>query len=176
MTDITEPQPEERYEPALVSIRTADIVVACLFLVVSAIVIKDSIRLGWHWEPNVGPAAGYFPFYIAVVMAIASAVNLARAVMIKGGEEDEGLTTRTGVFRMAAIFVPAVIYVFATQYLGIYVSSAVYIAAFMYFFGKFPIWKSLVVALSISAVAFLMFEVWFLVPLPKGPIEEAFGF
>jgi putative tricarboxylic transport membrane protein len=175
MSDITEPTPEERDEPALVSMRTADIVVACLFLVASAIVISDSIRLGFHWKPNEGPAPGYFPFYIAVAMAIASAINLARAVISKS-EADETLTTRTGVFRMSAIFIPAVIYVFATSYIGIYVASAIYIAAFMYFFGKFAIWKALAVALSISFVSFMMFEVWFLVPLPKGPLEAALGF
>lgn len=175
MSDITEPTAEERHEPALVSIRTADIVVAFLFLVASAIVIWDSVRLGFHWKPNEGPAPGYFPFYIAVVMAIASAINLARAVVSKA-EGEETMTTRMGVLRMAAIFLPAVLYVFATGYIGIYVASAIYIAAFMYFFGKFPIWKSLAVALSISAVSFMMFEVWFLVPLPKGPIEDMFGF
>lgn len=175
MTDITEPRKEDEHEAALVSIRTADIVVACLFLVASAIVIKDATRLGWHWTPNEGPAPGYFPFYIAVVMAISSAINLARAVVSKS-EADETLTTRMGVLRMSAIFVPALIYVFATSYIGIYVASAIYIAAFMYFFGKFAIWKALVVALSISGVSFLMFEIWFLVPLPKGPIEAAFGF
>lgn len=176
MTDITEPQPEERHEPALVSMRTADIVVACLFLVASAIVIKDSVRLGFHWQDSVGPAPGYFPFYVAVVMAIASAYNLGRAILARGGEDDEGLTTKTGVFRMSAIFVPAVIYVFATAYIGIYVASAIYIAAFMIFFGKFAIWKALAVALSISLVSFMMFEIWFLVPLPKGPLEAALGY
>ncbi|WP_020178653.1 tripartite tricarboxylate transporter TctB family protein [Methylopila sp. M107] len=175
MTDITEPQPEERHEPALVSLRAADIVVACLFLVASAVVISDSVRLGFHWEPNVGPAPGYFPFYIAIVMAIASAFNLARAILNKS-EDDEGLTTKTGVLRMSAIFLPAVLYVFATHYIGIYVASAIYIAAFMYFFGNFPIWKSLAVALGISIVSFVMFEIWFLVPLPKGPLEDAFGY
>jgi putative tricarboxylic transport membrane protein len=175
MSDITEPTVEERHEPALVSIRTADIVVAGLFLVASAIVITDSVRLGFNWKPNEGPAPGYFPFYIAVVMAIASAVNLARAIVSKA-EGEETMTTRTGVLRMSAIFLPAVLYVFVTSYIGIYVSSAIYIAAFMYFFGKFPIWKALAVALPISLVSFLMFEVWFLVPLPKGPLEAAFGF
>lgn len=175
MTDITEPRDDQAEEPALVTHRTADIVVAALFIVASAIVIKDASRLGFDWRPNEGPAPGYFPFYIAVVMAIASAVNLARAVVSKA-EGEETLTTRTGVLRMSAIFIPALIYVFATSYIGIYVASAIYIAAFMYFFGKFAIWKSLAVALGISGVSFVMFEIWFLVPLPKGPIEAAFGF
>lgn len=178
MTDITEPDPHQSDEPALVTLRTADIAVACFFLVVCAVVISDSVRLGFHWRPNEGPAPGYFPFYIAVVMAIASTVNLARAILTKtsAGEEGEAMTTRTGTLRMAAIFVPAVIYVLATSYIGIYLASTIYIAVFMVVFGKFEIWKALAVAVFVSGLSFMMFEVWFLVPLPKGPIEEMFGF
>jgi hypothetical protein len=162
-------------EQTLVSYRTTDIAVALLFLVVSAIVITDSVRLGFNWRPNEGPAPGYFPFYIAVVMALSSIVNLIRAVI--PSEEGAGvMTTRPGFMRMMAIFIPAVFYVFATSYIGIYVASAIYIAGFMLFFGKFPVWKSLAVSLSIALVSFLMFEVWFLVPLPKGPLEDALGF
>lgn len=173
MTDA--PHHGEADEPMLVSTRTMDIVVALLFLAASAIVITDSVRLGFHWKPNEGPAPGYFPFYVAVVMALASAYNLARAVTSKT-DGDETLTTRPGVMRMAAIFLPAVVYVAATSWIGIYVASAIYIAAFMFFFGKFAIWKALAVALSISFVSFMMFEVWFLVPLPKGPLEELLGY
>ena len=178
MTDITEPDPHQNDEPPLVTLRTADIVVACFFLVVSAVVITDSVRLGFHWKPNEGPAPGYFPFYIAVVMAIASAVNLARAIFSQtsAGEPGEAMTTRTGTLRMAAIFVPAVIYVIATSFIGIYIASAIYIAVFMVAFGKFAVWKAVAVAVFVSGLSFMMFEIWFLVPLPKGPIEDMLGF
>ncbi|HVI27399.1 tripartite tricarboxylate transporter TctB family protein [Hansschlegelia sp.] len=167
--------PEVQDERALVSTRAADIVVALLFLVASAIVIADSTRLGFDWRPNEGPAPGYFPFYIAVIMAFASAVNLARAVLV-APEGEQTLTTRPGFMRMMAIFVPAVVYAFATSWIGIYVSSAIYIAAFMIFFGRFAVWKAAAVSLSIALIAFLMFEIWFLVPLPKGPLEAALGY
>lgn len=174
MTDITEHHDLE-HEPRLVSYRTADIAVAALFLVASAIVITDSVRLGFQWKPAEGPAPGYFPFYIAVVMAISSAINLARAVVSTVGK-DESMTTRPGFMRMMAIFIPAVIYAFAMPWIGIYISSALYIAAFMIVFGKFPVWKALAVAAAFTAISFMMFEIWFLVPLPKGPVEDALGF
>ncbi|MFD1702371.1 tripartite tricarboxylate transporter TctB family protein [Methylopila henanensis] len=163
-------------EKPLVSLRAADIAVALLFLLASAIVIVDSHRLGFAWLPNEGPAPGYFPFYIAVVMGIASLVNLARALPKPEGEEAGVMTSKPGFLRMCAIFVPAVVFVFAIGWIGIYVSSAIYIAAFMVFVGRFPIWKALAVAFGVSFISFLMFEVWFLVPLPKGPLEAAFGF
>ncbi|GBD50864.1 tripartite tricarboxylate transporter TctB family protein [Methylopila sp. Yamaguchi] len=162
-------------EKPLVSMRVADVAVALLFLAASGIVIADSVRLGFEWRENEGPAPGYFPFYVAVVMALASAVNLIRA--LPSSEEGAApMTSVQGFGRMAAIFVPAVVYVAAIGLIGIYVASAIYIAAFMLFVGKFPVWKALAVGCGVAIVSFLMFEVWFLVPLPKGPLEAAFGF
>lgn len=166
---------EQTNEPKLVSYRTMDIVVAALFLVASAIVIADSLRLGIAWRPNEGPAPGYFPFYIAVVMAIASLFNLARALPASEAGAAT-LVTVPGLKRMAAIFIPAVVFVFATAFIGIYVSAAIYIAAFMIVFGRFAWWKAVAVALAVALVNFFMFEVWFLVPLPKGPLESALGY
>jgi len=162
-------------EKPLVSMRVADIGVALLFLAASGIVIADSIRLGFEWRENEGPAPGYFPFYVAVVMALASVVNLIRALPTS---EDGAapMTSVQGFGRMSAIFVPAVVYVAAIAFIGIYVASALYIATFMLFVGKFALWKAIAVAGGVSIVSFLMFEVWFLVPLPKGPLEAAFGF
>lgn len=160
---------------ALFSYRTLDIAVALFFLVVCAIVVTDSLRLGIAWKPNEGPQPGLFPFYIVVAMGIASLVNLAQALP----HTEDGAKTATtvpGIKRMAAIFVPAVLFVFATNYIGIYVSAAIYIGTFMVFFGKFPLWKAAVVSLGIAIVNFMMFEVWFLVPLPKGPLEAALGY
>jgi hypothetical protein len=159
----------------LASYRTLDIAVAILFLVICAIVMVDSLRLGISWKANEGPRAGMFPFYMALAMGIASVVNLVRALP-RSEEADETAVTSVGLGRMAAIFVPAVIFVFATHFIGIYISAAVYIGAFMVFFGKFPLWKAAAVSIGIAVVNFMMFEVWFLVPLPKGPLEAALGY
>lgn len=166
---------EDNDEPALVKYRTAEIAVAIFFLIVCAIVVFDSMRIGFRWRPNEGPAPGYFPFYIAVAMAIASIVNLVRALphSVKGAET---LVTVPGFKRMCTIFLPAVVYVLTIHFIGIYVASAIYIAGFMYLVGKFSILKSLLVAGAISIISFMMFEVWFLVPLPKGPLETMLGY
>lgn len=162
-------------ERPLFSYRTLDIAVTVFFLIVCSIVITDSLRLGAGWLPNEGPAPGYFPFYIASVMAVATAVNLARALPRTSASE-ETVVTVPGITRMSAIFVPALAFVFATHFIGIYVSAALYIAIFMVAFGKFALWRAAAVSLGISIVSFMMFEVWFLVPLPKGPLEAALGY
>ena len=65
---------------ALVGNRTMDIVVALLFMGLAAVFMFDSWRIGVGWVEGQGPASGFFPFYISLFMALASLVNLQRAI------------------------------------------------------------------------------------------------
>jgi hypothetical protein len=58
--------------------------------------------------------------------------------------------------------------VLGVELIGIYVSAAIYIAVFMVWLGHYSWLRSIVVGVAISVAMFLMFEVWFLVPLYKG--------
>ena len=72
---------------------------------------------------------------------------------------------------MLAVFVPALVYVLAVQFVGLYVASAVYIALFMIVLGKYSRIKSVIVGVVTMVLFFLMFEVWFKVPLFKGMLD-----
>ena len=161
--------------PRLVSIRTMDIVVALLMLAAAAVVISDSIRVGIGWQENEGPRAGYFPFYIGVLLGVASAVNLIRALFDTKGAT-RTFTTAPAVRQVLAVLLPLLVYVAAVAYIGIYVASAIYMTLFMWYFGKYPVWRGAVIGVAVSIVFFLMFEIWFLVPLPKGPLETWLGY
>jgi uncharacterized membrane protein len=161
--------------PRLVSTRTMEIVVALFFLVVSAVVITDSLRLGVRWSEIEGPGAGYFPFYIGLVIAISSIVNLVRAALNREAG-DRTFVTKTAFRQVLAVLIPLTVYVLCVTFLGIYLSSAIYIALFMWHFGRYALPKGLAVGAAVSLALFMMFEIWFLVPLPKGPIEEMLGF
>jgi len=167
----------ERHEPAaqtVVSVRTVEIVVALLFLAIAGIVIYDSNRIGFGWAAD-GPKGGYFPFYIGVIIAIASVANLVRAILSK----DDGAKTfvqRPQLRAVLAVLIPMVIYIGAIYVLGIYVASALFIAIFMRWLGRFGWSKIAVVSLIVPIGLFMMFEVWFLVPLPKGPLEVLLGY
>lgn len=161
--------------PRLVSIRTMDIVVALLMLAAAAVVISDSIRVGIGWQENEGPRAGYFPFYIGVLLGVASAVNLIRALFDTKGAT-RTFTTAPAIRQVLAVLLPLLVYVAAVAYIGIYVASAIYMTLFMWYFGKYPIWRGAVIGVAVSFVFFLMFEIWFLVPLPKGPLETWLGY
>ena len=75
---------------ALVTNRTMYIIVALLLLAGCGIVIFDSARLGFNWREGEGPAPGYFPFYVAVILGISSLINLASALRGRGAGEQLG--------------------------------------------------------------------------------------
>lgn len=160
----------------LTSVRTMDVVVALLFLGASAVVIGDSLRVGIGWDAIEGPRAGYFPFRIGVIMAIASAVNLARAVADRSGG-DRTFVTWPAFRKVLTVLVPLVVYAGFVHLVGIYFPSAIYIALFVLLFGQGRWLRRLIVGvlsgLSVAFFFFLMFEIWFLTPLPSGQVEEA---
>jgi putative tricarboxylic transport membrane protein len=160
--------------PRLVSNKTMEIVTAIFFLTASAIVISDALRLGISWNFD-GPAAGYFPFYIAVVMAVSSLFNLLAAVVNKESG-DETFVTREAVGKVLQVLVPLGIFIFSIQFVGIYVASTIYIALFMWILGGYRIWQAVPVGGAIMFTLFMLFEVWFLTPLPKGPLEAWLGY
>ena len=160
------------------STRLWEFLVAGVFLAVGAIVVFDSRRLGASWGSD-APEAGYFPFYIGLFICIASIVNLYAATA--SGAAGRKPFVYWGQLRMIlTVMVPSVIYValIANPWmsLGIYVASALFIAFFMRFLGKYGWGTIAAVSVGTMVAFFLMFEVWFQVPLPKGPLEAAFGF
>ncbi len=65
-----------------VTTRTMDIVVALLFMGVAALVMADSWRIGAKWASD-GPQAGYFPFYVGLIMFLASIGRWPRTFLPK---------------------------------------------------------------------------------------------
>lgn len=157
-----------------VSTRTMDLVVAAVFMALAALVMWDSWRIGAGWASD-GPESGYFPFYIGVIMFVSSAatfiINLASRA-----PDWSNFVDRTQLKLVLKVLVPTAVYVFLIGYLGIYVASVVFIAFFMWWLGKYPIVRIVPISLFVPFMLFMMFEVWFLVPLPKGPLEAVLGY
>jgi hypothetical protein len=169
------PNEEAEAGQTLVTNRTMDIVTALSFVALAATFMWDCVRIGFGWTEGQGPASGFFPFYISLFMALASLANLQRAIMRKEPDGDEVFVTRTSMKRVLFVLVPTAVYVFAIQYLGIYVSSAIFITLFM-IISRGAVWRAGLVGLGTALALFMMFERWFLVPLPKGPLEAMLGF
>jgi hypothetical protein len=151
--------------------RRVEMGVAIGMIVFGAIVVAGSLQVGVAWGPQ-GPRSGFFPFYIGLIIIGTSAVNLAQASLIYRGKlfaEWEHLR------QVLAVVVPATIYVFALQWLGIYVTSMVLITYFMMRLGRYSVAFAGGIAVTVMVAVYFTFERWFLVPLPKGPLEYALG-
>ncbi|WP_372522688.1 tripartite tricarboxylate transporter TctB family protein [Sulfuricaulis sp.] len=157
-----------------VSTRTMEISVAAVILLLSLVVIFDSRRVGAGWADD-GPQAGYFPFYIGLILCVASAWTLLRSVF-SGKAGASVFVSHKKLWLVISVFLPSVIYVVAIYFIGIYAASAIFIGAFMYWHGRFPWTKIIPVSLLVPVSMFLLFELWFMVPLPKGPLEALIGY
>ena len=131
------------------------------------------MRLGARWAED-GPQAGYFPFYIGLLVCLSALVNFVMALVSRkdGGRDFVELDKLKLVL---AVLVPSGIYVAAISWIGIYVASTLFIAGFMRWLGKYAWWKVAAVSIGTMVVFFLVFESWFKVPLPKGPLENLLG-
>ncbi len=136
-----------------------------------AVVVYGSIKAGINWGAE-GPKAGFFPFYIGLFIIISSLINLFNTLR----EEDGPLFAEWGQLRQVfSVIIPTGIYVAALPFIGLYLASMIFIAWFMRWLGKYN-WPIIAaISLGMPVVTYLIFERWFLVPLPKGPIEEWLG-
>lgn len=155
------------------STRTLELVVAALAFALGAIAAYDGSRIGSGWGIE-GPQAGYFPFYIGLIICFSSATIFVRALWDRA-KAREMFVSRGQIVLVLKMLVPSILYVIGIGLLGIYVSSTLYIGFFMIWLGRYTWVKMVPVALGVSVVFFLLFEVWFKVPLPKGPLEALLG-
>jgi len=157
---------------AAFSQKSAEIAVAALFFILGAIVVYDSLRVGVRWADD-GPESGYFPFYIGLMVCGSSLVNVLFAFL---KVKKDKVFVEVGALKLVlSVLVPAAIYVALIAWTGIYVASVLFIAFFMRWLGKYAWWKVAAVSAGNSVVFFLIFEIWFKVPLPKGPLETLLG-
>ena len=167
------PTAPEADSPAVTNTRVADVTVSLLLLVLAATLGFDNWRTGIAWD-STGPEAGYFPFYLSVILGGASLYGLVSTFLARKQASDT-FVTRAQLRRVMAVFVPTLLFCLATQFLGLYVASFLLIAAFMRLVGRIALWKSLLTAFLFTAIMFVTFDIAFDVIMPKGPLEAAFG-
>jgi putative tricarboxylic transport membrane protein len=166
-------QTEGRIQGGL-SYQTVEMATAAVTFLIGVVMMFDSYRIGWGWAIE-GPQAGYFPFRIGAIMCVASLVVFLRPVFAK--KQDVKVFVAWEQFKLVlAVFVPTLVYVLATQVIGIYVASTLFIGGFMKTMEKTSWLKTVIISVGVSGILFWMFEIQFMVSLPKGPLEALFGY
>jgi hypothetical protein len=170
---VEDPTAPDENSPAVTDNRTVEMVVMALLFGLAVLLGFDNWRTGASWDAT-GPEAGYFPFYLSVILGGAALYGLA-SVAMKRSEGRETFVTRAQLRRVLQVFVPTLLFCLAMQWLGLYVASFLLIAGFMSIVGKIAWWKSLLTAFIFVAIMFGTFDIAFDVIMPKGPLEAAFG-
>jgi hypothetical protein len=168
-----EPDEPEDDSPAVAGQRTVETATLAIVLAFALLMVWDNWRTGAGWEAT-GPQAGYFPFWVAVILALACIFGIVKEFLARA-QPAGAFVSRNQFRRVMQVFVPTLLYVPATQWLGLYVASFILIAGFMAVVGRIKWWKSILTALIFSVSMFVTFEVAFDVIMPKGPLERLLG-
>lgn len=152
--------------------RTADLTTAVVLLAGGILVLWDSLRLGIGWGTD-GPKSGFFPFWLAV-MLIGCCLGIVAQALRRGDRLP--FVTREALRPVLKMLLPSVGFVLATQFVGLYVATAFYMGFYMRWIGRYSWVAVVVMSVWFPVATFLVFEKWFLVPMPKGPLEAWLGY
>jgi hypothetical protein len=152
--------------------RTADIVTASLLMSLGCLVMYDAARLGFGWGPD-GPQSGFFPAWLAIIMMSCCVVIIIQAVR---KADTTPFVTREQLGPVLKVLWPATVAVALMHFIGLYVASAIYMAFYMRWVGRHSWLTVLLIAVGLPVATFFVFELWFLVPMPKGPLEAWLGY
>ena len=128
-------------------------VVSLLVVLLGAVVIQGSWKLGAGWTTD-GPGAGYFPFYIGVILCI-SGLGVFYQTVVSKKRNNEIFVDSVQLQRVLSVLLPALVYVGVVQLIGLYVASFIYIALFMVILGKYSWVKSVIAALAVMVLFFM---------------------
>jgi hypothetical protein len=138
------------------------------------VVCYGSFEFGTGWG-DAGPEPGYFPFYVGLITVLASSFNLFMAFARRRHDQAEAFLTLEQAQRVFSFFGPMLLFVLVSSYLGMYVGMVLYLFGVMVFQGGYRIPKAAAISLITVVINYLLFEVWFQVPLLKGPLEPLLG-
>ena len=157
----------------LLTTRSAELLVSAFFILLCSITALRSYEIGAGWG-DVGPEAGLWPFATSMIVIFTSAVIFFLGLRDKEAAAETFVTVEQSKL-VLKVLVPTIIYAATISFIGIYVASTIFIAFFMLWIGKYHFVKAAGLGVAISVVFYSLFEIWFHVPLPKGPLEALLG-
>ncbi len=154
-----------------------EIATALTLAAVGALGATGALELGVNWSES-GPKPGYFPFYVGIIMIIASLASVVQTIvrMRMGSEEmRETFLEPEQTRRVVSFLLPMTVFVILTVFLGIYIGAALYLFYVAWRNGGYKPWTAILIGVVFSIALYFVFEKAFQVPLHKGPIEEMLG-
>ncbi|MBM4261239.1 MAG: tripartite tricarboxylate transporter TctB family protein [Deltaproteobacteria bacterium] len=152
--------------------RAAEVITASLLALFGALVLFDATRLGIGWGSD-GPKSGFFPFWLALIMVASCIVIVVQALR---QTQNKPFIDPQALPPVLKVLWPAFAAVLLMQWIGLYAASAIYLAFYMRWVGRQSWGAVIALSLAIPVLSFFVFEKWFLVPMPKGPLEAWLGY
>lgn len=158
--------------------RAADLTTAGVLLALGGVVVYDAVRLGIGWG-DAGPRSGFFPFWLAILLGLCSAAIFLQAWRRR---TTKVFVRREQLVPVLKVLVPVAVFITVmdppgpADGLGLYVAAALYIGTYMRWVGRHRWTTVLLLSIVLPVVTFIVFERWFLVPMPKGPLETWLGY
>ena len=170
---------------SFISRRTAEIATAVAAALTGAVVVAESLThdIGWN---ETGPGSGYFPFRVGLLLIGAAIIRLLQSSHrgtgpasleshASGPVGTASFATGEELRRSLSVFWPTLALVVAMFPLGCYLPSGVYLAWMMRRHGGHGWLLSAAYGAAVMVAFFLVFDLWFRVPLAKGPLEALFS-
>jgi hypothetical protein len=155
--------------------RKANLGVAIFLFVIGAIVMYDSVRLGFRWEPGFGPGAGYLPFYLSLGVLVCTGIIILKQIMqlSKAGiAGDKRLIQEGGVKPILWVLLPSTAMVALTSIVGLHFAAFVFLLFYMRAVGKIGWLACALVSVLFPVGMYIVFDRLFLIPLPGGMLGE----
>ncbi|HEY7216996.1 MAG TPA: tripartite tricarboxylate transporter TctB family protein [Candidatus Binatia bacterium] len=158
--------------------RIANLLTNVVLMLLGGIVIYDALRIGAGWGDE-GPQSGFFPFWLALLLVVICAVLFVQALL---QQSEKPFVTWNQLVPVLKVLGPLAGFIALTDPpgpwsgLGLYVATGLYLGFYMRWVGRHSWGAVAVFSIGIPVVTFIIFETWFLVPMPKGPVEAWLGY
>ena len=153
--------------------RNVEMGVALAMASFGGIVIVGALQAGTGWGAE-GPKSGFFPFWVGLLIVAMSVLNFAHALLLDRGNVKKFAEWRQ-MGQVLKVVIPLAVYVAVMSFIGLYVASFLLIAGFMRWVGRYNWLLIAAISIGVPVIAYVTFENWFLVALPKGPLEDWLG-
>ena len=158
----------------MISRRAAEIATALVTGAFGIVTAIGATEFGTGWSTS-GPEPGAFPFYVGLMIALASAGNLLTALLANNVRLGRDFVSGEQLWLVLGFALPMAAFVVSSLFLGLYVGTALYMFGTLYFQSGYSAWRSSLIAIGLPVFFYLVIERGFQVSMLKGPLEAALG-
>ena len=147
----------------MISRRALEIATAALTGAFGVAIVVSSLHAGVGWTAR-GVGSGTFPFIAGVLIVAGSLYNIGRNALAAGPV----VLDATGLRKLAAMLVPAMLFVAAIPFAGLHLAAGAYAFASVAMHRAGSMRSAIVIGIATPLALYAIFDWAFQVSLPRG--------